>query len=111
VTKASIILLYLRLFVQKPFRIICRILMGFVITYGIATTLASIFQCTPIVRAWDKTTTGVCLNTTAFWFSNAALSIAGDVILIALPMPIIYKLKLKMNQKVSLMLVFCLGSL
>jgi hypothetical protein len=40
-TKASILLLYLRLFVQKPFRLMCWILLGFVAAYGIATTLAS----------------------------------------------------------------------
>ena len=110
-TKASILLLYLRIFVQKQFRQICWILMGFVVAFGTATTLASIFQCTPIPRTWNKSIQGVCLNTTIFWYTNAGFSIAGDLILLVLPMPVLYNLKLPLNQRIALMLVFSLGAL
>jgi len=110
-TKASIILLYLRLFVQKPFRIACWILLGFVSVYGLATELGSILQCDPIQRSWNKAIPGKCINTTIFWYANAAFSILGDVIILVLPMPVIYQLKLQLNQKLSLMVVFALGGL
>jgi hypothetical protein len=110
-TKASILLLYLRIFVQERFRMICWILMGFVAAFGTATTLASIFQCTPIPRTWDKSIKGVCLNTTIFWYTNAGFSIVGDLILLILPMPILYNLKLPLNQRLALMMVFSLGAL
>jgi hypothetical protein len=110
-TKASILLLYLRLFVQKPFRLLCWTLLGFVTAYGIATTLASTFQCTPIPRAWNKALPGTCLNTTIFWYANAGFSILGDVIILVIPMPLVYSLKLRLNQKISLMFVFALGFL
>lgn len=110
-TKASILLLYLRLFVQKPFRLLCWILLGFVTAYGIATTLASTFQCNPIPRAWNKALPGKCLNTTIFWYTNAGFSILGDIIILVIPMPVIYSLKLRLNQKISLMFVFALGFL
>lgn len=109
-TKASILLLYLRIFVQKQFRLICWTLMGFVVAFGTATTLASIFQCTPIPRAWNKNIPGVCLNTVIFWYTNAGFSIAGDLILLILPMPVLYNLKLPLNQRIALMLVFSLGA-
>lgn len=79
--------------------------------FGIATTLASVFQCTPIARTWNKSLDGVCLNTTIFWYANAGFSIVGDLILLALPMPILYNLKLPLNQRVALMMVFSLGTL
>lgn len=108
-TKASILLLYLRIFVQKQFRMICWILMGFVIAFGISTTVASVFQCTPIPRTYDKSIPGHCINTTIFWYTNAAISILGDFIIIALPMPLILGLRLQLNQKLSLLIVFALG--
>jgi len=108
-TKASILLLYLRLFVQKPFRIICWVLMGFVGAFGVSTLGASIFQCMPITRSWNKAIKGNCINTTEFWYANAAFSILGDIIILVLPMPVIYQLRLRLNQKISLMAVFALG--
>ena len=45
-TKASFLLLYLRIFVQKPFRIVCWIMLGVIGGYIVASSAASIFQCT-----------------------------------------------------------------
>jgi hypothetical protein len=108
-TKASILLLYLRLFVQKPFRLACFAVLIFVLMFGVSTLFASIFQCTPIPRSWNKGIPGHCIDTTMFWFANAGISIAEDIIILVLPMPVIYALKLNLNIKISLMLVFALG--
>jgi len=108
--KASILLLYLRLFVQRKFRLICWLMIGFVVAFGIATTLGSIFQCQPIQRAWNKHLTGHCLDTTAFWYANAAFSILGDLLILIIPMPLVYRLNLPLNQRLSLLVVFGLGS-
>jgi hypothetical protein len=110
-TKASIILLYLRIFIQKTFRIICWAMLSIIVAYMIATTAAAIFQCTPIPRAWDKTIPGTCINITQNWFANAGFSIATDVIILLMPMPIIYSLNLQINQKLGLMFIFALGGL
>jgi uncharacterized membrane protein YkgB len=105
------LLLYLRIFVEKRFRLVCWILLGFVVAFGTATALASVLQCIPIPRAWNKNINGVCLNTTVFWYANAGFSIVGDLILLALPMPILYSLKLPLNQRLAVMMLFSLGIL
>jgi hypothetical protein len=110
-TKCSILLLYLRIFVQKAFRIICWILLSLVLSYGIASTTAAIFQCTPVARAWDKSIPGTCIDITMNWYANAGFSIATDVIILLLPMPIIHSLRLQTNQKIGLMFIFGLGVL
>lgn len=110
-TKISILLLYLRLFIQKPFRIICWILIGIITGYMVATTFSTIFQCTPISRAWNEAIAGTCINITKFWYANASFSIATDAIILFLPMPIIYSLRLPINQRMALMFVFALGIL
>lgn len=111
-TKMSIVLLYLRIFVQRWFRISCYILLGVVSAYCLASTLVSIFQCHPISGAWDKGQKSVtCISLTQNWYSNAGYSIATDVLILALPMQPIWASKLPVNQKRALMFVFALGSL
>ncbi|KAH7350619.1 integral membrane protein [Rhexocercosporidium sp. MPI-PUGE-AT-0058] len=109
-TKASILLLYLRIFVQKPFRVTCYVMLGIVLSYMVATWFATIFQCTPIPRAWNKSIPGTCIDITKNWYANAGFSIATDVIILVLPMPILYTSRLPPNQKRALMFVFALGA-
>ncbi|KFY03335.1 hypothetical protein O988_01566 [Pseudogymnoascus sp. VKM F-3808] len=109
-TKASILLLYLRIFIQRPFRIICYVMLGIISSYMVATFFSSVFQCTPIPRAWDKTIHGTCISIPKNWYANAGFSIATDFIILVLPMPILYKSRLPSNQKVALMFVFALGA-
>ncbi|KAK0719256.1 hypothetical protein B0H67DRAFT_149527 [Lasiosphaeris hirsuta] len=108
-TKASILLLYLRIFVKKWFRMTCYVLLGIILAYTVATTASSIWQCTPIPRAWDKSIPGTCISITTNWYANAGFSISTDVIILALPMHPIYTSHLPGGQKVALMAVFALG--
>lgn len=113
-TKTSIIILYLRVFPGtdvKQFRMICAVVMVYVVGYAIASTLATLAQCTPVARAWDKGIPGTCINMTAFWYSNAVASISGDIIIFLLPLNRIRKLHLPRKQKGQLLFVFCLGGL
>ncbi|KAL0932629.1 uncharacterized protein CTRU02_211592 [Colletotrichum truncatum] len=108
-TKASIILLYLRIFVQRYFRIMCYVLLGIILAYMVATSASSIWQCSPIARAWDKSIPGTCISLTMNWYANAGFSIATDLLIIALPQHVLWKSKLPSNQKKALMAVFALG--
>ncbi|EEY19809.1 integral membrane protein [Verticillium alfalfae VaMs.102] len=63
-TKASILALYLRIFVQRWFRICCYVLVSIILAYMVATTASSIFQCSPISGAWDKSSKPTCIDLT-----------------------------------------------
>ncbi|KAI0007119.1 hypothetical protein F4779DRAFT_593425 [Xylariaceae sp. FL0662B] len=108
-TKASILLLYLRIFVQRWFKITCYVMLSIIVSYMLATTASSIWQCTPIPRAWDKSIPGTCISITKNWYANAGFSIATDLIILGLPMQPIYHSKLPSRQKWALMIVFALG--
>ncbi|KAI0153789.1 integral membrane protein [Pestalotiopsis sp. NC0098] len=109
-TKMSILLLYLRIFVQRWFRIACYILLAIVFSYMVAAFFASVFQCTPVPRAWNKTIAGTCINITTNWYANAGFSIATDLTILALPMQPIYTSNLRMRQKAAVMVLFALGA-
>ncbi|KAI0835828.1 integral membrane protein [Hypoxylon sp. FL0890] len=108
-TKASILLLYLRIFLQRWFRRSCYILLGIILSYMVATTASSIWQCTPISRAWDKSIPGTCISITGNWYANAGFSIATDISILVLPMQPIYRSNLPTKQKWALIVVFALG--
>jgi hypothetical protein len=110
-TKASILLLYLRAFTLRPFRIACWVLMAVVVAYGVAATVATILQCAPMVRAWDKSVPGTCFDIVAFWYANASYTIATDLILLVLPMRVIWGLQLRAMQKVAVLMAFAMGGL
>ncbi|KAL6869282.1 hypothetical protein ACO1O0_000606 [Amphichorda felina] len=110
-TKSSILLLYLRIFLQRWFRICCYTLMGVILAYMVATTSSSIWQCTPIRGAWDKSVHPECINLTKNWYANAGFSIATDVLILLLPMQPIWASNLTVNQKRALIIVFALGGL
>src|SRR5690348_11141104 len=108
--KCCILLLYLRLFnVVRWFRYSCWALLTAVGMYCTASILVTIFQCRPIIRAFDKDTPGTCIDTAKFWFANAGFSIASDVIILLLPMPLLWKLEVPRAQKYALMAVFTIG--
>ncbi|KAI1496459.1 hypothetical protein F5X99DRAFT_400376 [Biscogniauxia marginata] len=109
-TKASILLLYLRIFSGvRWFKWTCVFVLTCVILYCIASVTATILQCAPITAAFDKTIDHHCIDNSYFWFANAGFSIATDVIILTVPMPLVYSLQIPRVQKVALIIVFTLG--
>lgn len=85
--------------------------MVIILSYMVATSASSIFQCNPISGAWDKSSQPKCIDLTINWYANAGFSIATDILILLLPMQPIWASKLPVNQKRALMLVFALGGL
>lgn len=111
-TKVSILLLYLRIFTQKWFRICCYVLISLVVTYGLVSLFySSVFQCHPIAKAYHKDLPGHCIDVIKTWKANAGFSIASDVMILVLPMPLIKSLHMSIKHKLGLALLFGLGSL
>jgi hypothetical protein len=77
--------------------------------YAIASVVATIFQCNPIPRAFNKLIEGTCINNAQFWYANAGFSIATDLLILLMPMPLVYQLQIPRIQKIALFIVFTLG--
>ncbi|KAI4267926.1 MAG: hypothetical protein L6R38_008037, partial [Xanthoria sp. 2 TBL-2021] len=109
-TKISVIFLYRRIFTNiLPFRRLTSAVMIYISLYATASILATIFQCTPINRAFDHEIEGRCLDTTAFWFVNAINNILTDLLTLALPQRLIYQLQMRKRVKAGLYSIFGLG--
>lgn len=111
-TKASILFLYIRIFGNiRWFRYACMALLTVVCMYCVASVVVTIFQCTPVERTWDRTFNGTCIDTKTFWYANAGFSIATDLMILIIPLPLVWGLQLPIIQKLALMAVFLIGSL
>ncbi|KAK2774617.1 hypothetical protein FQN53_003551 [Emmonsiellopsis sp. PD_33] len=110
-TKISILLLYRRIFIRQWFLATCSILTGIIIAFTTATVFASIFQCTPIEYAFKKKLPGggTYISFAAFWYANATFNILSDLVLIALPAPVISTLQLPRKSKIALCGIFAVG--
>ena len=110
-TKASILFQYLRVFTQRNIRIACYCLIGFLATYGTWTILSAWLNCVPVEKFWNPSVPGYCMSKAGLWFSNAAVHIVTDIMIIVFPMPVLKRLNLPRKQKIAVMAVFALGTL
>ncbi|KAI5465388.1 hypothetical protein BGZ63DRAFT_450305 [Mariannaea sp. PMI_226] len=109
-TKCSILLLYLRIFGKiRWFKWLCRILLLIIFLYCVASVIVTIFQCTPVQRAYNRAIEGTCIDSGKFWYANAGFSITTDLVILVMPMALVYQLQIQRAQKVALVIVFALG--
>lgn len=110
--KLSMLGLYLRIFVGKRERYAAYITMGVVSASFLALALCALLQCHPLGYLWNKAghPGGHCFNTGAFWRYGSLPNLVTDVVMMILPLPCIWKLKLSQKDKIGLLFTFITGS-
>ncbi|KAH0283451.1 hypothetical protein M436DRAFT_82379 [Aureobasidium namibiae CBS 147.97] len=58
-----------------------------------STILVTLLQCRPIPKYWDQSLAGTCININAFFYSTNAFTVASDILIFALPLPLLWSLK------------------
>lgn len=111
-TKTSLLLLYYRIFgVAKSFRYALWTTGGIVLGYWIATTILAFLGCTPFARNWNKTIPGHCVNLVMFFRWNGICNLIIDVLILLLPLPMVWRLRVPSRQRLELSGIFLLGLL
>ncbi|KAG9189276.1 hypothetical protein G6011_06144 [Alternaria panax] len=109
--KLSLLLMYMRIFPTKDFRIGAYILGLVTIGWVIAINFVSIFQCDPIRKAWlGPAVAGTCINLKASFIGNAVPNILTDVAILCMPIAQVLKLQVSTAQRASLIFMFLLGA-
>jgi len=108
-TKISIILQYLRVFVGDGTRRACWIVLAVTVIYSLQATLVQIFNCVPVAGFWDFTIPARCVNKTVVWFIYATVNILLDLAILILPMPALWSLKMPTKQRLLVISIFALG--
>ncbi len=67
--------------------------MVLIVGYYFSAVMATLFTCIPIERNWNKKIPGHCFNNLTFIYVNAGANIIIDLVVVALPLPVIAKLQ------------------
>ncbi|TLD11905.1 hypothetical protein PspLS_11259 [Pyricularia sp. CBS 133598] len=112
--KMSLLWFYLRIFPSRGVRLALWATIAFNIAYGLAFFLVGVLQCQPISyfwTKWDGEHQGTCVDINAVAWSNAGISIALDIWMLAVPLSQLQALRLNWKKKVGVALMFCVGTL
>ena len=71
----------------------------------------AVFQCIPVQRAWNRNLPGRCLDTKALFIGNAVPHIVIDLVMVAMPIHPVSKLRLPLSQRIALIGIFMLGGI
>lgn len=107
--KISILSLYDRIFPQRKFKYALVGVGLMVIAYQTAQILAAILQCTPPRKLWYSDTPGTCIDFLTVTLATGTLNVITEVMILALPMPLLWRLKLPTRKKCMLSVVFLVG--
>lgn len=111
--KCSILYLYLRLFgINREFGRMVKTSMGLAISWGIAALFPVMFQCIPLYQIWNLLTPNRhCLLIKPYFLATNISGVFIDVLILILPMPQVWGLKMSSQRKAGITGVFILGAL
>ncbi|CAD6447181.1 1aa4508f-33fe-49eb-a353-f432a91ea87e [Sclerotinia trifoliorum] len=107
--KISILLLYRSIFPSKTMTLATNLVSIFVLLWGISTLVASIFSCKPINGYWESDIMPKCINFKWFFVGNSLTNIMADIVILGLPMPPLWHLKMSRRLKTAVSGMFLLG--
>ena len=110
-TKISLLMMYYRIFRVPYFKKMAWAVGTFVMVWVVTITFLFIFICVPVAKMWYPDLPGKCINQVATWIANAASTIFTDLIILLMPLPPLWGLKLGKREKIGLTAAFGLGSL
>ena len=82
-----------------------------VVAYTIAHDLSDIFHCVPMESLWDPTVQARCINFNLQILILGIIGMITDIVIFAMPMGPVWRLKLPMARKWQLSALFLVGGL
>ncbi|KAF4448440.1 hypothetical protein F53441_8163 [Fusarium austroafricanum] len=110
--KIGILLMYYRIFPTRSMKFGGYLLGGITFVWWLAIVFTSIFQCSPIDKAWKPfMKEGECLDKNKFFIGNSIPNIIVDAMIIGLPVFEVSKVQVPRSQKIAIAGIFLLGGL
>jgi hypothetical protein len=106
-----VLLLYYRIFDTRHFKWVVYFGITFMVLFGLSTVLVDIFNCTPIRASWDKTIPARCINPPSLYRATAIINLVTDILILCLPAPMVWRLKMSARNRLALYGIFLLGGL
>ncbi|PYI25962.1 hypothetical protein BP00DRAFT_357175 [Aspergillus indologenus CBS 114.80] len=109
--RASALFFYARVLSQGPsrFRYALWVVHGLNIAWSISTILMIFLTCSPIEKNWMPDRPGTCIDTKSLWLGFGTPDLIIDVLVLLLPLPMLWKLHLRLMRRLLLAGVFTCG--
>ncbi|RAH41953.1 uncharacterized protein BO95DRAFT_371900 [Aspergillus brunneoviolaceus CBS 621.78] len=108
--KLSIILSYRRIFGMRWTMWACIVL---ALSYWVGCTIAFLAACQPVSYYWTKYLDPEGgrerYNLYAFYIGHAVANMVGDIVILLVPVPLVWRLQLRRSQKIQILSIFLLG--
>jgi hypothetical protein len=81
------------------------------ILYYVPATFLEIFQCVPRRKIWNPAVPGVCHKGGKTAVAGSCVNFFSDLVILALPQLVIWRLNMSYKKKVGIALLFAFGVL
>ena len=108
--RVAVILLYMHIFPSRRFRYTCFGVIVFNFLFLLATILAECFICQPLSYRWNLAIKGAsCGDEQALTLYTAGINLLQDIIVVFIPMPMLWGLRMEPHKKLGVTCIFGLG--
>ena len=81
--------------------------MGIILSVGITAICLVLFRCNPIARGYELFIfKGTCMTISRLYTISISFDIVTDLLILALPIPIVVKVQIPRKQKIGLAAMF-----
>ena len=109
--KTSVLISYNRIFENRAFRIISYCVALEVGLWGVACFVGTFLQCMPFQKIWDRDLPGACINYPRLFILYSSLNLVTDAIIVIMPIPVIWRLQMAREKRVTVSIMFGLGGI
>ena len=74
-------------------------------------TLVAVFSCMPVQSFYDPSVSGTCIDSVSFYMASAILNAIHDFLILALPLPLVWRLQTTTRRKLAISSLFVIGGL
>lgn len=108
----SILLFYARIFTNRTFRMPVYIMYTVNGLWGVGFTLTYLVQCVPPKELWEaqQVKRQHCIGISVNYY-YAVSTIILDVVILAMPWPMVWRLQVAIKQKIAVLGIFMLGAM
>lgn len=108
-TKTAILLFYIRIFPDRTIQRLAWAIICLMAVYTSGALIYGLFQCRPLAYSWNRfkdDSGGKCMDITIAGILHGAFNMAMDLLILLLPMPSVYRLRVSNKKKVQVAIIF-----
>lgn len=108
--KASILFFYLSIFETRSFKLCAFTMLSLVAAWTLAFFFSNLFTCYPVTPFVEAFYGHICLNAVPMWYASCVSDFVLDISILSMPIPMVLRLKLPLQQRLMVMGMFMLGA-